>query len=84
MRNGLPLFKTLSALSMFCASAALAETPGVSRSDKAAIIASLDSTLTANYAFPDIARKIAPVLQEHLKNGDYDCGDHEGRSSRPS
>lgn len=37
-----------------------------------AIITSLNNTLAANYPFPDTARKIAPVLQEHLNKGDYD------------
>ncbi|UQV43946.1 S41 family peptidase [Janthinobacterium lividum] len=72
MRYHLCLLQTLSALSIVCASGAFAEAPGISRDEKGAIIASLDSTLNANYAFPDIARKIAPVLQERLKKGDYD------------
>lgn len=72
MRHHLFLLQTLSALSILCASSAFAEAPGISRDEKGAIIASLDSTLKANYAFPDIARKIRPVLQEHLKIGAYD------------
>ena len=72
MRYRLLLLQTLSALSIVCSSGAFAETPGISRDEKGAIIAALDSTLTANYAFPEIARKIAPVLQAHLKKGDYD------------
>ncbi len=72
MRYHLSLLQTLSALSLVCSSGAFAEAPGISRDEKGAIIASLDRTLTTNYAFPDIARKIAPVLQEHLKKGDYD------------
>jgi len=72
MRNRLSLLRTLSALSIFCTSGAFAEVAGISRDEKASIIASLDSTLTANYAFPDVARKITPVLKEHLENGDYD------------
>lgn len=72
MRHHLCLLQALSALSIICASGAFAEAPGISRGEKGAIIASLDSTLNTNYAFPDIARKIAPVLQERLKKGDYD------------
>ncbi|MDN2697767.1 S41 family peptidase [Janthinobacterium sp. SUN073] len=72
MRYHSCLLQTLSALSIICASGAFAEVPGISRDEKDAIIASLDSTLNTNYAFPDIARKIAPVLQERLKKGDYD------------
>lgn len=72
MRYHLCLLQTLSALSIVCASGAFAEAPGISRDEKGAVIASLDSALNANYPFPDIARKIAPVLQERLKKGDYD------------
>lgn len=72
MRNRLPLLHTLSALSIFWAPGAFAEPSAISREEKAAAIASLNSTLTANYVFPDVARKIAPVLLEHLKRGDYD------------
>ena len=72
MRYHLCLIQTLSALSIVCASGAFAEAPGISRDEKGAVIASLDSALNANYPFPDIARKIAPVLQERLKKGDYD------------
>lgn len=72
MRYHSCLLQALSALSIICASGAFAEVPGISRDEKGAIIASLDSTLNTNYAFPDIARKIAPVLQERLKKGDYD------------
>ena len=72
MRYHLCLLQTLSALSIVCASGAFAEAPGISRDEKGAVIASLDSALSANYPFPDIARKIAPVLQERLKKGDYD------------
>ncbi|MBJ7309298.1 S41 family peptidase [Rugamonas sp. CCM 8940] len=73
MRYHLSLLQTLAALSMICASGAFAEVPGISRDEKRVIIASLNSTLTVNYAFPDIAQKIAPVLEEHLKKGDYDA-----------
>ena len=72
MRYHLCLLQTLSALSIVCASGAFAEAPGISRDEKGAVIASLDSAVNANYPFPDIARKIAPVLQERLKKGDYD------------
>lgn len=73
MRNRLPLLWALLALSIMCASGAGAKAPGISRDDKRAIIASLDATLTANYVFPDIARKIAPALRAHLEKGDYDA-----------
>ncbi|CAM2744050.1 S41 family peptidase [Janthinobacterium lividum] len=73
MRYHSCLLQALSALSIVCASGAFAEVPGISRDEKGAIIASLDSTLNANYPFPDIARKITPVLQERLKKGDYDA-----------
>jgi hypothetical protein len=72
MRNRLSLLSTLFALSISCATGALAGAPSIVSDEKAAIITSLNSALNANYAFPDIAQKIAPVLQEHLKNGDYD------------
>jgi hypothetical protein len=72
MRYHSCLLQALSALSIVCASGAFAEVPGISRDEKGAVIASLDSTLNTNYAFPDIARKISPVLQERLKKGDYD------------
>ena len=72
MRYRLLLLQTLSALSLVCSSGAFAEAPGISRGEKGAIIAALDSTLKANYPFPEIALKIAPVLQAHLKKGDYD------------
>lgn len=73
MRYHLLLLQTLSALSIVCSSYVFAQAPGLSREEKAAIIASLNRTLMANYAFPDIAQKIAPTLQEHLKQGDYDA-----------
>ena len=72
MRYHLCLLQTLSALSIVYASSAFAEAPALSRDEKSAVIASLDSALNANYPFPDIAKKIAPVLQERLKKGDYD------------
>lgn len=72
MRYRLSLLQTLSALSIFCASGAFAEVPEISRDEKGAVIAALDRTLSAHYAFPDIARKIRPVLQAHLNKGDYD------------
>ncbi|EGF90909.1 peptidase family S41 family protein [Asticcacaulis biprosthecium C19] len=62
----------LSALSIFWTTAAFAGTPGISADEKAAIVASLNSTLKANYVFPEIAQNIAPVLQAHLEKGDYD------------
>ncbi|WP_334183989.1 S41 family peptidase [Novosphingobium sp.] len=69
-------------LSVLCASSAFAESSGVSRSEKAAIIASLDTTLSVNYVFPDMARKIAPVLQEHLHKGDYDAANTKEEFAR--
>ncbi|NHQ91522.1 S41 family peptidase [Janthinobacterium lividum] len=72
MRYRLCLLQALSALSIMCASGAFAEESGISRKEKSEIIASLNSTLKANYAFPDIARKLAPVLQERLEKGEYD------------
>ena len=73
MRFCRTLLSTLSALLVLEATNASAGTPIISSDEKAAIVASLNSTLQANYAFPDIANKIAPVLQEHLKNGGYDA-----------
>ena len=73
MRYHLSLLHALSALSIVCSSCAFAQTKSMSRDDMGAIIASLNSTLAANYAFPDMARKIAPALQEHLNKGDYDA-----------
>ncbi|WP_219118173.1 S41 family peptidase [Janthinobacterium sp. UMAB-56] len=72
MRYPLRLLQTLAVLSIICASGADAAAPEISRDEKGAIIAALDSTLNANYAFPDIARKISPLLQAHLEKGDYD------------
>lgn len=72
MRNRLPLLAVVSVLSIFWSTTAIASAPTMSADEKAAVVAALNSTLKANYAFPDVALKIAPVLQEHLKNGDYD------------
>lgn len=72
MRKQLSLIWTLSALSIFWGAPALADTPSMSHDDRTAIVASLNAALKANYAFPETAEKIAPVLQEHLVNGDYD------------
>src|SRR5580765_8804401 len=72
MRNRLSLQRVISVLSICWATTAFAGTPGLSSDEKAAIITSLNNTLETHYAFPDIARKIAPVLQQHLKKGDYD------------
>ncbi|MEG3125758.1 S41 family peptidase [Sphingomonas sp. GB1N7] len=52
--------------------AAFADAPGISRIEKTAIVGALTSTLEANYAFPEITRKIVPALQDHLTKGDYD------------
>ncbi len=72
MRNCLLLRWVIPALSICWATAAFAGTPGLSSGEKAAIIASLNKTLETNYVFPDKARKIAPMLEQHLKTGDYD------------
>ncbi|CAN5196436.1 hypothetical protein BH09PSE3_BH09PSE3_01230 [soil metagenome] len=72
MRDRLWLVSTLAALPLFLATGAVADTPNLSRAEKAAIVASLNDTLKANYVFPDIALKIAPVLSDHLKTGSYD------------
>ena len=72
MRYHLSLLQTLSALSIACSSGAFAGALDISRAEKGAVIDSLDSTLTTNYAFIDVARKITPLLQEHLRRGDYD------------
>ncbi len=72
MRNRLSQLRMLMVVPIFWATTALAGTPDMSSDEKAATIAALNNTLKAHYAFPDTARKIAPVLQEHLKKGDYD------------
>lgn len=72
MQNRLSLLSTLSALSIFWATGSVAGLPNMSPTEKAAIVASLNSTLKANYVFPDVARKIEPKLLEHLKTGAYD------------
>ena len=72
MRKSVSLLQTLSALSLLLASSALAGPQGMSRDEKRALIASLDTVLATNYVFPEIARKIAPALQDHLNKGDYD------------
>ncbi|MCP8889927.1 S41 family peptidase [Sphingomonas faeni] len=64
----LPMFVTASLL---CGTSAFASGPTVSQAEKAAIVASLSTTLDANYVFPDVARKIEPALREHLAKGDY-------------
>lgn len=72
MPTRVPLFPLVSALSLLWSTGAAADAPVMSASDKAVVVAMLNDTLKANYAFPDIAQRIAPLLQEHLKNGDYD------------
>ncbi|WP_293882320.1 S41 family peptidase [Sphingomonas sp.] len=72
MLNRLSLLVMLTTLSAFWLTDAAAGTPNLSPAEKTAIIASLNNTLKADYAFPDIARKIEPILQEHLKKGNYD------------
>lgn len=72
MRNRLSPRLVVSVLSVCWATTAYAGGPGLSPGEKAAIIASLNNTLETHYAFPDMARKIAPVLRQHLEKGDYD------------
>lgn len=78
MRNRLALLSMLPALSFFLATGAVAGTQSISEDEKSAIVASLKSALHANYAFPDTAKKIASVLQDHLKMGAYDSADTKG------
>lgn len=73
MRYCPTLHSALSALLILGATNASARAPNISSDEKAAIVASLTTTLNANYPFPDITKKIAPVLQEHLKKGAYDA-----------
>ena len=82
MRHHLPSLSTLSALSLFWATSALADSPGISPQEKAAVIMSLSATLKANYVFPDIARKIEPALQDHLARGDYDAATTKDQLAR--
>lgn len=72
MRDRLSMLSILPALSLVWVTGAWANTPAITRAEKASIIASLNNSLNANYAFPDMARKIAPLLRDHLKKGDYD------------
>lgn len=72
MRSRLLLLSMLPALSCFLPIDAFANAAGISREEKAAIVASLNNTLKANYVFPDVAQKIAPILNDHLRKGDYD------------
>lgn len=65
----LSIFPTLS---FFLVTGAFGKTPDISRKEKAAIVESLHDTLIANYVFPDIARKIGPILRDNLKKGEYD------------
>lgn len=72
MHDRLSLLSMLPALPFFLASGAFADTPKISREEKAAIVESVNSTLNANYVFPDIVQKIAPVLRDQLTKGEYD------------
>ncbi len=72
MRSRFVLLTIVSALSLLWATAAVAGPTDMSANEKAAVVASLNSSLKDNYVFPDMARKIAPMLQDHLKGGDYD------------
>ncbi|MEK6638190.1 MAG: S41 family peptidase [Pseudomonadota bacterium] len=82
MRNRLLTFSTLSTLSLFWATGALADAAAISPTEKAAIIAALNATLKTNYVFPDVAQKIAPVLQDHLTKGDYDAATTKDQLAR--
>ena len=72
MRSHLSIISLLPILSILLVTTALAKAPPLSHMQKAGIIASLNQTLKANYVFPDVAQKIAPVLDDHLKSGKYD------------
>lgn len=67
------LFSVLLALSLLRPATVFADPPALSPAGKAAIVTALNSTLAANYAFPDITRKIGPALRDHLAKGDYDA-----------
>ncbi len=73
MRRYLSSYATLLGLPLFWAASAFADPPPISPKEKVAIVTSLNTTLNANYVFPEIGRKIAPVLQDHLAKGDYDA-----------
>ncbi len=72
MRARLSRVSIIPVLSFFLATGAFADSPALSQDEKTAIVASLNSTLNANYAFPDMAQKIGPALQNQLKTGAYD------------
>lgn len=73
MTDRLSIFSMIAALSLSIAtSAAAAPTAAPTYQEKAAIVAALNESLSANYAFPQMAEKIAPILQQHLESGDYD------------
>lgn len=84
MRRHVSLFPLVSvlALALGWATPTNAAGPVLSTDDKTVIVAALNRTLAANYAFPDIARKIAPILEAHLKNGDYDAATTEDALAR--
>lgn len=71
MRNRFALLPVVCALSLLWATAAVADPSDMSATQKAAVVASLNASLKDNYVFPDMARKIAPILQQHLTAGDY-------------
>tara|TARA_R110001599_G_scaffold261690_1_gene462104 strand:+ start:631 stop:1962 length:1332 start_codon:yes stop_codon:yes gene_type:complete len=68
-KNWLAIFA--SPLFLILATKVSAKEAALSRPEKVAIVEALDSTLIANYVFPDIARSVGPVLREKLQNGDY-------------
>lgn len=72
MARRFALFPVVFALWFLWATVAIAGPSDISANEKAAVVASLNDSLIDNYVFPDIARKIAPILREHLKSGNYD------------
>lgn len=62
----------LPLLTLFVVGDASAKEAELSRQDKVEIVEELNSTLMANYAFPDIARKVGPAIRDKLQQGEYD------------
>lgn len=67
------MFSMLSALSLLWPTTVFADSTALSPAEKAAVVAALNNTLAANYAFPETTRKIDPALRDHLAKGDYDA-----------
>lgn len=72
MRNIMWQALMLPLLSLLLVTSVSAQEPGLSRQEKLAIVDAMDKTLTANYVFPDVARKIGPALRDALQKGAYD------------